>query len=279
VANGKTTSAEATLTVIDPRVSSVTVRPAVDTSIFSTANNPRGNVTILSGTRHNGIRDRGLLRFDISAVPTNATINSALLRMRLLAAPRNPAESTFKIYPALKAWGADATWTNASGTTAWAGAGGVAGLDYGTNGIPGEYAAASGDLLFSFSGENLEQIAEWVNNPAANHGWFFISDQEESLGSARHVASSESDFPPEFKVEYSLPVDTPLMRTARRESTNLLFEIDGTAAWIYRIEGRDQVDRGPWTIVTNAPAGNALAPILIQVPMTNEHRFFRTIRY
>ena len=63
----------------------------------------------------------------------------------------------------------------------------------------------------------------------------------------------------------------------RRESTNFVFTIDGVAGWFYNIQTRDQVDRGIWAGFTNAPAGAGL-PIIITIPMTNSHRFFRAFR-
>ena len=82
-AGNTVTSRNATVTIIDPRPASVTRHPVLDTSIHSSGTNPRGTSTILSGTRRNGILDRGLLRFDLSSIATNAIVNEASVQLLL----------------------------------------------------------------------------------------------------------------------------------------------------------------------------------------------------
>ena len=279
VAGGTVTSIDAALTVFDPRPSSVTLRSVLDASIYSSSGNPLGTSTILSGTRGNGVRDRGLLRFGFSSIPTNAVIASGNLQLRLVRVPRGGGQpSTFRLHRALKRWGAGATWANASSTLAWSAPGGVENVDYSTNSIAGELLPGSGDFVFEGNGMAAD-ITDWIRNPALNHGWFLISDREATSFTARHFGSSTSEAPPQLSIRYSVPADGPSIRGTARESTNFVFAIDGAAGWIYSIQTRDEVDRGLWATVTNAPAGAAVTPIRITVPMTNSHQFFRAFQY
>jgi alpha-tubulin suppressor-like RCC1 family protein len=279
VAGGTVTSAEAQLTVIDPRPDSVLLRTALDTSIHSDSGNPRGTATILSGTRRNGFRDRGLLRFDFSVIPTNATIEFADVSLTLVMSPRVPAESNFQLHRALKPWTASAGWQNASETLLWSAPGGAPGLDYATNGTLGEYFFGSGEYRFFSADGILADVRAWNLDRASNHGWFIISDSEAAGGSARHFGSSESPNPPALFIRYSFPVPPTEITNVTRSGTNFQFQLNGAPGWIYNIQTREHIDRGAWTAFTNAPAGAALAPILITVPLTNRHQFFRTFRY
>jgi hypothetical protein len=278
-AGGAATSTDAVVTVFDPRETSVTLRPVLDTSIFSDGVNPLGTATILSGTRRNGVRDRGLLRFDFSALPTNAVIENASLRLRLIQAPRGAGPDTpFRLHRVLKPWGAEASWAKASSNLEWATAGGAANVDYTTNGIPMTFVSGSADYSFGTTNEMAADLSAWLQNPAKNYGWFLINDREDLLATARHFGSSESGNPPELFIRYSIPAEDPTIRGITRESTNLVFSIDGMAGWIYNLQTRQEVDRGLWTGFTNAPAGAGMAPIIITVPMTNSHQFFRALR-
>jgi hypothetical protein len=269
------------LTVVDPRPDGVALRPILDTSIHSASGNPGGVDTILSGRRRSrDIRDRGLLRFDLSNIPTNATIEFAEVSLTLIRAPRIPAESNFQLHRALKPWTSAASWPNASETLPWSAPGGAPGLDYARNGIPGEFFPGSGQYRFSSTNELLADLRAWVQNPATNHGWFLLSDAEAVGGSARHFGSSESTNPPALLIRYSFPIpaNTEITNITRR-GTNFAFELNGAPAWIYNLQTREHIDAGIWTAFTNAPAGAALSPILITIPLTNRHQFFRAFRY
>lgn len=278
-AGGTVTSSDAVLTVFDPRANMVASRPTLDTSIHSVGGNPRGVLTILSGTRRNGIHDRGLLRFDLSSIPTNAIIENAGLRLKLVMAPRFSAESTFYLHRLFKPWGTNVNWTDATSGVPWATPGGEAGTDYSTNGVGGVYLFGSGDYAFGSTNELFADIEAWVKNPATNHGWILISDGEGVGGTARHFGSSESATPPELFVRYTFSAVIPTITATRLESTNFVFEIVGSAGWLYNIQTRDLVDRGIWTAITNVPAGAGLVPIVISVPATNSQQYFRAFRY
>src|SRR5262245_21502446 len=143
-AGSTTTSNPADLTVIDPRPTSISIHPSIDTSIFSSGVNPRGNATILAGTRRNGVRDRGLLRFDLPVIPTNAVIDTIVLGLTVVMAPGSPADSTFYLHRILRPWDNDANWKDTSRNLRWSTPGGAPDLDYLAAGTPGEFLFGSG---------------------------------------------------------------------------------------------------------------------------------------
>ena len=277
-AGGTVTSSDAVLSVLDPRPNSLVLRPTLDTSIHSLGVNPRGSATILAGTRHNLVRDRGLLRFDLSSIPTNAIVENAELRLKVVMAPRSPAASTFYLHRLLKPWGVAANWTDATNGVPWATPGGQQGIDYVTNGVGGTFLFGSSDYGFG-STKLFADLDAWIKNPATNHGWILISDGEGTGGSARHFGSSESTTPPELAVVYTFAAEIPTITGTRLESTNFVFEIVGSPGWFYTIEARDLADRGTWFGITNVPAGAGLVPIVISIPATNSQQYFRASRH
>jgi hypothetical protein len=137
----------------------------------------------------------------------------------------------------------------------------------------------SGDYVFGSGNKLVSDIQGWARNPAANRGWFLISDAEQNLGTARHFGSSESANPPQLLIEFGLPVQTPVIRRIRRDSANFVFEIDGVPGWFYNIQTSENAGEGVWSPITDAPAGAALFPIVVAIPMTNSHLFFRAFQH
>ena len=279
IAGGSSTSSNAVVMVIDPRDQLVSLRPSIDTSIHSQGINPQGTATILAGTRRLGAVDRGLLRFDLSSIPTNAVLESASLSLRPVKAPRNFAGSAFGLHRVVRAWGAEATWANRSADAVWGAPGGLVEVDYTSNRVAGAFVPDRGDYVFGSTNELFADLSAWIVDPATNHGWILITDQEHVGSTALHFGSSESTTPPELRIRYSLPADVPLLSNVRREGTNFMFEITGNAGWIYTVESRNAAELGVWTAMTNAPAGAGLSPIVIAIPLTESPRYFRASRH
>jgi hypothetical protein len=132
--------------------------------------------------------DRGLLRFDVRALPTTTTVLSASMRFYIeTAAPG----STISIHRVREAWDEG----NGDGTS------GVANFTFRTGVIPwsllGAAAPASIDpVAGTFSGDTLgtidvplpaSMVQDWVSNPTGNFGVLFDSDS----GSTVRLVSAE----------------------------------------------------------------------------------------
>lgn len=255
VVNGTTRSQEATLTVNDPTVwRSATLAPVMDTSIFSSGGNRQGILTILSGTRNNGILDRGLLRFDTPELPPRAVIQTARVVFKVVRVPLTAVNSDFSLYRMLTPWDTNANWTQASTALLWNSPGGAAGIDY-VNEASASFPVAGLGLYFASSPQLVADLERWRTNSAMNYGWLLKSEREDALRSARHFGASESTDSPQLFVEYSIPPLAPVLGNISAQDGSLTFGLDGEPGWIYRVEYCEDLKKASWVFLTNAPAG------------------------
>ena len=94
-------------------------------------NNFGANNTMVVGENKNvSILFRGLIKFDLSSIPSNATIDDATLSMW----PNDhqaDTDGTFKLYRSLRVWTeGGATWNKYDGTNSWGTAGGFNASDH-----------------------------------------------------------------------------------------------------------------------------------------------------
>lgn len=165
----------------------------------------------------NSIR-RGLLAFDLSAIPAGSTINSVTLTLHQDSS--NPADSSVSLHRLLEGWGegtssglgngaaatpGDATWLHRSfNSVLWSTPGGA-------------FAPASasttigGTGFFAWSSPTLiADVQSFVNNPASNFGWLLRGD-EATLSSAKRFHTREETsaaFRPNLSIDYT-PVPAP----------------------------------------------------------------------
>jgi len=265
----------AVLTTIGQTGTTTTFRPELDTSIHSSGSNPKGTATILAGNRRAiDILDRGLLRFDLSAIPGNATIESASLRLGIVQVPLNPVFAPFELHRVNQAWAGDATWANATANLPWSAPGAAAGTDYAAAAIIGERVPASGEYLFAESNQLIEDIRGWINNPAINHGWILISADETTLGTAIHFGSSESTVPPLLEIGYSVPLNAPELRDVKLVSTNFTFQIHGGAGKSYAVQTLADISSS-WLTITNVGTGPKETSVLVTLPAADPQQFIR----
>lgn len=130
-----------------------------------------------------------LLQFDLSAIPANAAVEKALLRVRVFD-KTNPAPLTLAAHRINRPWdAATCNWTQAAQGTLWAlpGAGDV----------PQDRAAvAVGQVLLAeeerwYDLDVTALVREWVQNPASNYGLLLSAS---SAGSVQYDLYS-SDHP------------------------------------------------------------------------------------
>jgi hypothetical protein len=275
-AGASTTSALVNLTVIDP-TAQTSILTAVETaSICSSGANPQGAATMLVGTRRSGIMDRGLLRFDVSVLPTNGQITSAKLHMTIVKAPSNYAEGTsLVIHRMLRPWNSAASWSMSGLGESWQSDGGAPGADFASTLSATALISGVAEYEVGSTPEMTADVQGWQLDPASNFGWLFKSDSEETPKSARHYGVPASSNPPHLFVGYLLPPTQPQLAASRRQGTNLVFQISPAAGRLYHIEYRGEADSGDWLPLTNAPSGNGLSQILINAPIVATNRFLR----
>ena len=267
-----------------------------DTTLFEVSpNNNLGRATLAVGSvasTGQGQRGRGLVRFDVSGIPTNAVIDSAALTFTVLQAPFGAVQSSFRVHRFLKPWlegvgsgntGAPAlagetTWNSQfHGTAPWSPAGSAAGTDYTSS----ESGSVDVDGLTAYTVQDAGIAADvqtWVSGTAANHGWIMISSGEGAQRTARRVGSRESGgAAPSLAIQYSvLPAD-PQPRIAAVTETNNQFQLRFTVAstYCYEVQVRDSLSTGSWSALTNVCASAGDISAVAADSLTRPQRFYR----
>lgn len=156
-----------------------------------------------AGRTSDNLLRRGLIAFDLSSIPTNATITGANLRMRLLG-----GDAEVSLHKASRAWGEgasnagdpggdgtqaaanDATWLhNFYNASFWTTPGG----DFSVTPSATRSIFVSGTYVWS--GAALQSdVQDWVSNPGNNFGWVIRGD-ETTAGNIQRFYSRER-FPP-----------------------------------------------------------------------------------
>lgn len=186
---------------------------AKDTFInsFAGTNNYGASTTIQAGldTSSGGIR-RGLLQFDLSALPLIDSIHSATLSLYCISEV-GTGDFNFKVHRALSDWhegvsngavpgaGVDAsTWNNQNhnGTDTWAGgAGGGSGSDYAATETDTALVSATSTW---YTWDVTADVQDWTDLSAPNYGWFIKGDEAAVTSSQKSFVSADDAARPEF---------------------------------------------------------------------------------
>lgn len=128
-----------------------------------------------------------LLRWDLSSLPPGTTVTGVSMVFHV----SDTATSPYAIYALTRGWSeGEATWPLAAAGSPWMSAGAAA--------VPGDReasqvgslaASAEGALTVPLNAHGIGKVQEWVNQPAANHGFII---QNYSLSSGCDLVSSES---------------------------------------------------------------------------------------
>lgn len=176
-----------------------------------------GDAIYVGRTQRDGER-RGLLRFDLSSIPTTATITSATLRVHVIRA--RPEEFEMDVHRTLKSWGegasnyfggvggpalaGDATWKHRFYGTSdlWTNLGG----DFTLSPSATQLIGSQENVTYDITSAGLAgDVLGWVQNPALNFGWTLTSA---TSNSAKAFASKENTnlaLQPRLIVNWTLP--------------------------------------------------------------------------
>ena len=156
---------------------------------------------------------RVLFRFDLTAIPADATVDSVAVTISANRSPRFGAQpAPFSLHCVNASWGegasvapgqggrgttalaGDATWTRRElGGENWSSPGGdFVAASSGTN-TSGQWAS---------SAELIADVQSWVSDPAANFGWIIIGD-EATDKTAQRLYSHEDSVPPTLTITYT----------------------------------------------------------------------------
>jgi hypothetical protein len=217
------------------------------------------------------VTNRGVLKFDLSSIPTNATVIGASLRTTIYRSNTGPAN--YDLNRLLVDWSEyEVTWNHRNASTPWSVGGGLTGVDYVT--APSVTAPVDeGD--FGSSGM-VSDVQLWVRNAGTNYGWILMATGE-ALGTGKQLGSRESDFPPTLTVDYTLtpPTTQPALFDAAATENEFRFSFNAESNRDYVIEFRDALANGGWNSLTNISALPTNLIITVTNPISSVTRFYR----
>jgi hypothetical protein len=177
-----------------------------DSSIYAESNNTNGaGMGIFAGNTRVGLARRGLLQFDLSAIPEGATINSVSLQLKVSRTIVGASDQSLHLL--LSDWGegerdpegeegtgitpheGNVTWnSNFHNQSSWDTAGG----DY----VESASAIASieaTNFVAEWTGDDLvSDVQSWINGDSENFGWILIGDETSSPSAKRYSSSNDS---------------------------------------------------------------------------------------
>ena len=205
--------------------------PIADNTIYSesgTLSNGKADF-IYSGETVRGVDRRALLKFDVSAIPAGATINSVTLTLQVSKRPGAAPSETMTLHRLQKDWGegtsstgsglggrgttastGDATWSsNFFGTQAWTTPGG----DFASTASASAAVGSSGNVQVQWTGAGMvSDVQQWLSTPLSDFGWIVVGD-ESKLGSARQFDSRENSDAanrPSLTIDYTVALAADL---------------------------------------------------------------------
>jgi len=190
----------------------ISLGSVADTSLYQ--NKPDfnlGGTTLVAGTNQQVSRSRGLFRFDLSSVPTDAVVTGVEVQLYCTRQPDpdqhgGPVPSDFSLHRLWVGWGegagsgttgsvamvGDATWNERHYLgTSWDTPGGLSGGDFASN--PSATTAVGNVGLYAWgsSTELIDDVQSWLAAPSSNFGFILVNQSEGTSGSARRFASRE----------------------------------------------------------------------------------------
>jgi len=199
------------------------LNPIKDNSIYSESDNSNGTGELFSGktglNNGNALR-RALIKFDLTSIPSGATITSVTLTVNVNKVSPGSGTENYKIYGLTKDFGEgtsfsaqgigasavapDATWNYAMfNTVNWT----VSGGDFEAGSLASLNLTGTGSYTF-LSTTNLINLAQsWLDSPASNNGLILIGDESKS-NTARQFGSKDVGVAPILSVTWDPPLST-----------------------------------------------------------------------
>ncbi|MGQ0627303.1 MAG: DNRLRE domain-containing protein [Phycisphaerales bacterium] len=208
----------------------VTVGASKDNSLYQTAtgtlSNGVGQGIVVGTGNQNTLRRRGVLAFDLSAVPANATITSARLRL-VLGVNGDTAARTINLHRLTGNWGEgtsnapqsefagatsttnDATWIHRFfNTQNWITAGG----DFVATASASSSVGTTIDTFYEWTSATMAaDVQGWLTTPANNFGWLLANANEGTLNTQRRfegLQNATTTDRPQLVLTYTTPPPT-----------------------------------------------------------------------
>jgi hypothetical protein len=291
------------LSVHSAHADSLTIGPSGDTWMLALApdNNMGGADNFAAGFNTQLSPMRALIRFNLSSIPTNATVTSAVLTLTVIKAD-HAGPATYNLHRVLKDWnegvGTSGTGTSDTGaqaldgettwtarifpSTNWTSAGASSTSDASStiSAFTVLSNANTGNYTWGSTANMVSDVQVWVNNTNSNFGWLF-KDALETSGTARRWASRENataSSRPSLVVNYTVPSSSPQRPTLSqlsRTNNQIRFSFNAEANRTYAVEARGVLAPGSWTPLTNYTAPPVSTNLIFSENFSSTNKFYR----
>jgi len=272
--------------------------PVADTSLLEVApnNNLGGLAGMNAGSTQEYNRTRALLRFDLSSLPTNTLILSAMLQLEVTRQPDEPPNNTtFSLHRMLRPWGegnkspitqqgkglpaspGEATWNCAfHPTNTWTFPGGAPDVDFSSVASSSQFIYGLGESPYQFdtTPEFLADVAGWVQHSPSNFGWMLLCDSEFMNFTARRFSTREDTFysPPLLELQYLVP---PRISSIEKQDEQCNLSFLAHPSQTYVVQFRDSLTSSNWQPLTEIPPFLQDTNIVVVDTNPAPQRFYR----
>jgi hypothetical protein len=139
-----------------------------------------------------------LLRWDVSAIPTNATVTGAQVTVNVV----DGSLANYYAKRVIRPWlAAEASWLNANAVVSWTTPGAKASTDRASTTVF-SFSGLGGGHTSILTSAGLAGVQAWINSAADNHGVIIASSDTHRLG----ISSIQGAFSgPRLCVSYTVP--------------------------------------------------------------------------
>jgi len=275
---------------------------AADTALLEVApsNNVGGFPGMNAGTTQEYKLTRALMRFDLSALPTNTLVFSAAVQLEVTRQPDEPPNnSTFSLHRLLRPWGegnkspvtqpgkglpaspGEATWNCAfHPTNTWSVPGGAPDVDFSSITSSSQFIYGVGESPYRFdtTPELVADVTDWLRHPTNNFGWMLLCDSEFLNFTARRFSTREDtvNSPPFLEVQYLVP---PRFDSTQKTAGQCELRFLAYAGQGYAVEYRDALTTGAWLSLSVIPPVLQNTNLLVVDTNPAPQRFYRLNTY
>ena len=262
---------------------SISLNPAQDTFIseYVSFADPNGTSSeMVIGTQGANVgfpRNRGLIQFDLSSIPSGAIVHSVTVRLTVMRTPLSPVASAFELHRLAQEWdGLESTWAQRLAPEKnWAVPGGEEGTDFSATASGNVRVSGVGEYTFASTPELIADVNAWLANPSTNHGWL-VKTEDESVGfTARRFASREGfSGAPVLEVQFAAP-EPPRIHSAEIANGQFCLRFTARQSRSYVVERREKADTGRWTAITTLLPAVVTGEVSVCDPLGPGNNFYR----
>lgn len=223
------------------------IQPAsADASIIAehATTNYGGDVNLYVGESNDtALKTRSLLKFNLSAIPSNATVTTAILNLYLVS-EKSSNVTSITVHRLLKNWTeSNVTWNKYDGTNNWTTAGGFNAADCETANIGSVSLSATESAGWKTITLTAAEVKEWIDGTLDNYGMLLKTDAEANDRYLFHSSNYSSDptLRPYLTITYTTPAlsDTGKVNYAYPAGDYLYYCPDGARIRKISKEGLD----------------------------------------